>query len=767
MGFLHWHGELGKATRKQRINVALFLVLLEVSAIFTDFSHVYVSKEIYLSLLLPPLALAGLLLGPIGGAFVGLATGIAQYVHASFMPLHFFEIFCITPLSSIGLLSACGLLWGILFHWMLHREATLRSRLLPLCLSCLLMSLLYTLGYLHPVLSANPEAPIAALSGASLGDLMPASSLAPDKVAPIAGAQVLVNAVYVGLVCVLIHLVARRLIGFTRDIGLRSAFRLFFIFVFFITYLLTITTSYVNVSSEEMREAEAAMRSDMDYLCEQFNYLEERSHIFIDFMINTLKQSEGSLSYTKEQKQQLSTLLDSYGILLAGYSMENEGTIFLVDTYGYIGFTDDPRLPAVTTVNMDNAPNGFEYLGSDIQKAIYRSAASDKAVRILYHNILSADGATDDYDHRVQLGSLLARKVKDDTYLVIIEPSSMIFRDRWHFIGREVFLAVVLLGSTLAVIALLTDAMVTRRIKKTNEALARITAGDLEARATVEGARELKSLSTDINTTVDTLNRWIREAETRMDSELAAARAIQESSLPRSFPPFPEQTSFDIYASMHAAREVGGDFYDFFLVEGKGTDGGDLLVFLIADVSGKGVPASLFMMKTKTLIRESIMRHVEEGGDTVFETVNKVLASDNGAFMFVTLWAAMLDCVTGDLYYINAGHNPPLLCHDGEWVSLRDRSGIPLGMRPNVTYELFSCSLQPGDRLVTYTDGVTEARSEDRELFGDERLLATVEQCDATEPRELVDTVNASVSEFAGSAAQADDITVLALTYYG
>ena len=172
--------------------------------------------------------------------------------------------------------------------------------------------------------------------------------------------------------------------------------------------------------------------------------------------------------------------------------------------------------------------------------------------------------------------------------------------------GWTTLSSLVLFAAVFVLISLLLNRVVARRIDETNEVLARVTAGDLDARVEVQDTREFESLSEGVNTTVESLKNLIAEAETRMDEELATARAIQESALPRTFPPFPNIPRFDIYASMNPAKQVGGDFYDFFLI---GDDCGQMkgkLGFLVADVSGKGVPAALFMMKAKALLRDYV-----------------------------------------------------------------------------------------------------------------------------------------------------------------
>ena len=264
-----------------------------------------------------------------------------------------------------------------------------------------------------------------------------------------------------------------------------------------------------------------------------------------------------------------------------------------------------------------------------------------------------------------------------------------------------------------------------------------------------------------IAVTVDALKGWIADAENRMDAELATAKAIQESALPRTFPAFPDISKFDLFASMDAAREVGGDFYDFFLVGKNNTPETGALGFLMADVSGKGVPAALFMMKAKALIRDYI-----NSGMSLSKAVteaNRSICDGNDAGMFVTAWIGVLDYATGHLEYVNAGHNPPLMWRqESGWQWIRERSGVILGLFGR-EYEAFSIECEPGDALLLYTDGVTEARDVDGAMYGEGRLLALLEEHGKPSPQELQRLVRDDIAAYAEGAEQFDDITILAL----
>ena len=298
---------------------------------------------------------------------------------------------------------------------------------------------------------------------------------------------------------------------------------------------------------------------------------------------------------------------------------------------------------------------------------------------------------------------------------------------------------------------------VVKNVWQVNATLDKITQGDLGAEVNVTGNAEFVSLSQDINTMVASLRQAIAAEAARIDQELDYAREIQESALPRTFPPFPEIDSFDIYALMDAAREVGGDFYDFFLIDDH------TLGFLIADVSGKGIPASLFMMAAKI----ELSNYMSSGMplEEAVKTANWHLCQGNDAGMFVTVWAATLNYQTGELTYVNAGHNPPLLRHNGTWEWLKTRGGLFLGTFDTAKYRSATLTLEPGDELLLYTDGVNEAFSAAGEQYGDERLEAFLTEHAEMHPHALADTLRADLARWALGAEQSDDITILSLEY--
>ena len=258
---------------------------------------------------------------------------------------------------------------------------------------------------------------------------------------------------------------------------------------------------------------------------------------------------------------------------------------------------------------------------------------------------------------------------------------------------------------------------------------------------------------------------YIREVPTataekeRIGAELNVATQIQADMLPRIFPAFPERQEFEVYATMNPAKEVGGDFYDFFLVDD------DHLAVVIADVSGKGVPAALFMVIAKTLIKNHAQNRETPG--EVFTQTNAQLCEGNDAGLFVTAWMGVLEISTGKFVYVNAGHNPPLLKRAGgqyEW--LKSRPGFVLAGMEGIRYRENTLELMPGDTLYLYTDGVTEATSSAQELYGEERLQAALNEASELPVSQLLPRIKNCIDTFVGDAEQFDDITMLGLQYH-
>lgn len=261
-----------------------------------------------------------------------------------------------------------------------------------------------------------------------------------------------------------------------------------------------------------------------------------------------------------------------------------------------------------------------------------------------------------------------------------------------------------------------------------------------------------KEMYEDVQDYIKKLEGVTAEKE-RIGAELDVAKHIQASMLPCIFPAFPERSEIDIYATMEPAKEVGGDFYDFFMVDDTH------LAIVMADVSGKGVPAALFMVIGKTLIKD----HTTPGRDLgkVFTEVNQLLCESNSEELFITAFEGVLDLVTGEFVYVNAGHEMPFICKaGGDFEPYKIRAAFVLAGMEGMKYRAGSMTLEPGDKIFQYTDGVTEATNINNELYGMERLGAILNQVKAGTPHDILPTVKKDIDSFVGEADQFDDIKI-------
>ncbi|MBN1864340.1 MAG: SpoIIE family protein phosphatase [Victivallales bacterium] len=300
---------------------------------------------------------------------------------------------------------------------------------------------------------------------------------------------------------------------------------------------------------------------------------------------------------------------------------------------------------------------------------------------------------------------------------------------------------------------------------KLTSAVSKIGTGDIQTELPAVRARdEIGKLTEAFGRMQQDLKRYISDikdatiAKEKIESELRVAHEIQMSIVPRIFPPFPDIEQFSIFAALKSAKAVGGDIFDFFLIDDRH------LCFSVGDVSGKGVPASLMMAITRTLLRTQASGQTEPG--IITSRINDILSRDNDAMMFVTFFLGVLDIMTGELYFTNSGHNPPLLKRKGEnAVWLDERHGLPLGIDGETEYLSDRMILKAEDLLVLYTDGVTEASNQAQELFNEARLLDLIESCHTNDPQKVTHKICDAVEDFEKGAEQADDITVLVLRF--
>ncbi|MBR5794247.1 MAG: SpoIIE family protein phosphatase [Anaerotignum sp.] len=333
------------------------------------------------------------------------------------------------------------------------------------------------------------------------------------------------------------------------------------------------------------------------------------------------------------------------------------------------------------------------------------------------------------------------------------EAEAMFMRDA--SIYTSIFMQVLIFATLFVFIYILIKRVIINNLKKINDTLGQITNGNLNVTVDVRSNEEFSSLSDDINTTVSTLKRYIAEAAARIDKELEYAKQIQLSALPTNFP---IGDDYSIYAQMIAAKEVGGDFYDFYKLNDT------TVAFLAADVSGKGIPAAMFMMTAKTIIKDLAERGMAV--NEIFSKANEKLCENNESSMFVTAWMGIIDITTGEMQFANAGHNPPLLKRaDGSFEYLKSRAGFVLAGMEGIRYRANELTLCPGDRIFLYTDGVTEATNTENKLYGEPRLEDFMNKNAAVEATELLPALKADIDEFVGEAPQFDDITMLIFDY--
>ena len=521
-------------------------------------------------------------------------------------------------------------------------------------------------------------------------------------------------------------------------------------------YLVVSAFGFVSITGRELHLAADDMREEIEYLDVQRKTQEQRGILYTQSTMNAVDMPENVREVFKRYFSAAS--------LLDGYESTLDGIVIVAN-----GSTSQAEIVCSTDEKVVLGNTLEQELEVDTVEAIKKSLETGRLRDVVLDYLSSEAGES----FRVaRLGYLMAARSEpaydtqntdyaDDSsgYIyVIIRPAEMVFSDRGTVVRWMAQTTFVLMALVYALVSRLLNRVVVAPISRMGEELDAICEGKLDTLVDARGSAEFVGLSAGINATVDRLKDLIAEAKKRIEQELATARAIQSSALPSRFPPFPEIDSFDLYASMAPAREVGGDFYDFFLTDEN------TMAFLVADVSGKGIPGALFMMASKAELDNFLMTGISVA-DAVKRS-NERLCEGNDADMFVTAWVAKLDYHTGVVTYVNAGHNPPLLRHEGKWVWLREKSGLFMGSFELAKYKSFELTLQPGDELLVYSDGVNEAFSVDGVEYGNDQLEAFVNAHSDLGPQELVEALRADVARWAEGAEQSDDITILALEYH-
>ena len=765
---LLWRGMLDGTTTVFRIIIALVLAMLGVLLIFTQLGFPCIplpgDQVAYLMLLLVPLSLCSLLLGTRMGALLGCVLGAVLLFHAQFAPLDYYELMFVRIASSVVLFAFTGFVSGIFFAKALRNNPPQVPRVVYITLVCFFISLLFSFAFgAHALwtfidrlltntevveLSAERIQALTYSTVASLGNLI---------------AQVWLDTLITAVICTHADFLARRALANQETMSIRTVFGSWLAVVGVLLLMGVAAVSLAVITETQRREAEKNFKDEAGYLCNQIAEAALYGEKFRRLIEETKIDEEvvGSAPY-----YDLVGFFEN-DLLLSGYTLEDDGTIVVVAD-GLICASDDPRFPLFAIFE--------ESVCADMVKAVERSLESDALERFVYDEaeqealLIEGEVSYEDLSAKIPyIAYLYARDITvADSYhqttdytVIVMQPSEMVYARTTPIMLSITIAELIMMLGAFSIVFLLLNRVVGDSIDAENKALALICEGKLETRATAGGTVEFESLSEGINTTVDALKGWIVEAETRMDTELDTAKAIQESAMPGIFPPFPNILKFDIYAMMHAARHVGGDFYDFFLVGDDSDAEEGKLAFVVADVSGKGIPGALLMMKAKAQIRNYVGSGMELG--EAMEEVNRQLLDGNDEGMFVTAWVGILDYGSGHVEYVNAGHNPPLLWQrDGGWRWMRKRSGPMLGVF-EVPYTAHSLECKAGDTFLLYTDGVTEAFDVDEQLYGEERLLEVAEEGYRLHPRELLVSVRDDVARHAAGAEQSDDITILTL----
>ena len=357
-----------------------------------------------------------------------------------------------------------------------------------------------------------------------------------------------------------------------------------------------------------------------------------------------------------------------------------------------------------------------------------------------------------------------------ESYEQITEDARGTYRQKNKENTVSSIILMLLLTAAAAAVAVMLGKKITKPLNTITERIAELKGEDLEFRMedTYRTGDEIQVLAESFADLSHKTLDYVEQVKTataekeRISTELHMAKRIQESMLPHLFPPFPDRKEFDLYASMDPARDVGGDFYDFFLVDP------DHLCLVMADVSGKGIPAALFMMISKTILQSCAMLGRSAG--EVLEKTNEALCSNNQTEMFVTAWIGILEISTGKMTCANAGHEYPVMYtkeDTGEFELIKDRHGFVIGGMECTKYKEYELRMKPGDKLFVYTDGLPEATDADGQMFTTEKMVETLNTVSQGSPKEVLRTVKDAVNAFVGDAEQFDDLTMLCLEYRG
>ena len=483
---------------------------------------------------------------------------------------------------------------------------------------------------------------------------------------------------------------------------------------------------------------------------------EERADQYSEEYRSRFEEVMNSAEYKTmcEELQRLNTSTDIEFLYLGTYDRETCRLVYICDP------DKDPATccPAGTWEDVD-AKEADKFLDWDGKGSLYHLDRDDRYGMI----------CTSGYPLTDESGSIYGYVLADVTLAGVAK-------------GMRLFTLQYIIA--LITVMIITGRLMNRRIKKTvidpvNSIADAARSYVADTYAGIKDVRHFDSLDVDPGDEIGRLTHVMAEMEEsitgyeealseavaekeRAETELDLASRIQSNMLPTAFPAFPERSDFDIYASMKPARQVGGDFYDFFLIDD------DHLAIIIADVTGKGIPAALFMMASMIILGGNSRNESEYEPSQILEDANNTICLHNPANMFVTVWLGILYLSTGVLKAANAGHEYPAIRNgDGDFEIFRDKHGLVLGAMENYRYKQYELKLEPGSKIFVYTDGVPEASNASNELFGTDRMIEALNIDPKADPQGILRNVEDAVSAYVGDAPQFDDLTMLCLEFKG
>lgn len=455
--------------------------------------------------------------------------------------------------------------------------------------------------------------------------------------------------------------------------------------------------------------------------------------IFVDGELVGIATVDWEINSVIEEISQIKPLAKTFSLYKSGKEIKNSFTLFGNIKYDYILAITDPFI------------DGEKLVGHSLKELPWFTDADN-----LY--------ATTYITYNKKKYIPFVNKLSNGMVLIVGLPKSEMFRDVNNF---YLLLILTMLGIALLIPAFLYYGLnhyIISPIDKLTCIAHKIGKGE-DVKIKIEKPEEFVQLAATFDKMTKDI-KSITQERAKINSELSIAKSIQSSSLPNVFPPFPNKNEFDIYASMEPAKEVGGDFYDFFFIDKT------KFMFLIADVSGKGIPAALFMMTVKTLINN--VAQMNYSPKQLIKIINNKICQTNKQGFFVTVLLGITDIKTGETSIINCGHNLPLIKRfNGKYEYLPLKSNIVLGVFEDSEFDIYETVMNPGDIIYTYTDGITEATDKNDEIYGETRLCNCLNSITTTQPTEIAQEVKSSIKEFTDSNAQSDDITMLIFKYNG